>query len=86
MTVATYPAGASITLRIDGISTLVSGQLVNTVIVSPPAGVPGVAQAVATAVVVPQIGAIPPLGLNALIALMLLVGLGTAVHLRRTRS
>ena len=47
-------------------------------IVSPPVGVPGVAQAVATAVVVPQVGVIPTLSLNALIALVLLIGLGTA--------
>ena len=73
-------------MQIDGISTLVSGQLVNTVIVNPPVGVPGVAQAVATAVVVPQIGVIPTLSLSALIALMLLIGLGTAVHLRRARN
>ena len=86
MTVATFPALATITLRIDGISTLVSGQLVNTVIVSPPPAIPGVAQAVAIAVVVPQIGVIPTLSLNALIALMLLIGLGTAVHLRRARG
>ncbi len=86
MTVASYPAGATVTLQIDGISTLVSGQLVNTVIVNPPVGVPGVAQAVATAVVVPQIGVIPTLSLSALIALMLLIGLGTAVHLRRARN
>ena len=83
MTVATFPALATITLRIDGISTLVEGQLVNTVIVSPPVGTPGVAEASATAVVAPKVGVIPTLSLSSLIALMLLLGFTSAFYLRR---
>jgi len=86
MTVASFPAGATITLRIDGVSSLVNGQLVNTVTVSPPVGVPGVASASASAVVATKVGVIPTLGQNALIALMLLLGFGGAFYLRRARS
>ena len=50
MTVATFPAGATITLRIDGVASLASGQLVNVASVKPPPGIPGGAVS-ATAVV-----------------------------------
>ena len=86
MTVASFPAGATVTLRIDGVSSLVNGQLVNTVTVSPPAGVPGVASASASAVVATKVGVIPTLHPQLLLALMLLLAVGTAIHLRRRRS
>jgi len=87
MTVATFPAGASITLRIDGVSSLTSGSLVNTVTVSPPAGIPGVASASASAAVSAQIGVIPTLSVETLILLMLAVaGLaGVMARKRMTR-
>ena len=85
MTVATFPAGASITLRIDGVSSLTSGTLVNTVTVSPPAGVPGVASASASAVVSAQIGVIPTLSVETLILLMLAIA-GLAGFMARRRT
>ena len=85
MTIATLPAGATVTLRIDGTTSLASGSLINTVTVTPPAGIPGVASASATAAVAAQIGVIPTLSGNALIALMLLIGLASAGYLRRAK-
>jgi uncharacterized repeat protein (TIGR01451 family) len=84
MTVATFPAGASITLRIDGVASLASGTLVNTVTVSPPAGIPGVASASASAAVSAQIGVIPTLSVETLILLMLAVA-GLAGVMARKR-
>ncbi len=88
MTVATFPAGATITLRIDGIASLASGQLVNTATVKPPPGIPGgsvSAAAVVASVASVPVEAIPTLNWTALIALMLLVGLGTPLYLRKAR-
>jgi len=83
-TVTTFPAGASITLRLDGSTTLTAGSMTNVVTVSPPAGVPGVASASASAVVAAQIGVIPTLSVESLIALMLaLAGLGAVVYRRK---
>ena len=84
MTVAQFPAGATITLFIDGISTLTAGSLVNTVTVSPPVGVPGVASATAIASVQTVIGVIPTLDMTGLIALLVLIGLAGAMAVRRT--
>ncbi|MEP6701949.1 MAG: hypothetical protein ABJB04_03090, partial [Betaproteobacteria bacterium] len=84
MTVTTFPAGASITLVLDGTATLSAGTLVNTVTVSPPAGIPGVASASASAVVSTVVGAIPTLDTATLIALMLmLAGVAGAVFRRK---
>jgi len=85
MTVATFPAGSSITLVLDGISSLTSGSLINTVTVSPPAGVPGVAAASASAAVAVPIGVIPTLSSEVLVALLLVLGFAGAFTLRRSR-
>ncbi|MEO8137494.1 MAG: hypothetical protein ABI831_26370, partial [Betaproteobacteria bacterium] len=86
MTVPVFPAGTSVTLRIDGVSTLTGGSLINTVTVSPPAGIPGVAQAVAVAAVAAQIGVIPTLNPATLIALLLALALAGAFAIRRKKS
>jgi Trk-type K+ transport system membrane component len=67
------------------VSSLTSGTLVNTVTVSPPAGIPGVASASASAAVsAQQIGVIPTLGVETLILLMLAVaGLAGAMARKR---
>jgi uncharacterized repeat protein (TIGR01451 family) len=84
MTVATFPAGASITLVLDGISSLSNGSLINTVTVTPPAGIPGVAAASASAAVAVPIGVIPTLSSEVLAALLLLLGFAGAFALRRS--
>ncbi len=89
MTVAIFPAGATVTLRVDGISTLPNGQLVNSVTVTPPNGTPDVVKAPPVVAVTPlpptPVEPIPTLSWNALIALMLLVALVAPFYLRRAR-
>jgi uncharacterized repeat protein (TIGR01451 family) len=87
--VATFPANSSITLVLSGMATLESGDIVNTVTVSPPAGVP-ISAVSATAIVSPAIPEaparpIPTLSQAALLLLMLLLaGIAGGVYLRRS--
>src|SRR5205823_12984970 len=87
MTVATFPAGSSITLMLDGTTSLTAGSLVNTVTVSPPAGLPGVASATAVSTVAAQVGVIATLSIATLIGLMLLMaGLAGAAYRRKAEQ
>jgi uncharacterized repeat protein (TIGR01451 family) len=86
MTVPTFPANGTITLRIDGSTALTAGSLTNTVTVSPPAGIPGVASASASATVAAVVGVIPTLDPAVLIVLLLVVGLAGGFAARRARG
>ncbi|MEO7762538.1 MAG: hypothetical protein ABIS68_11585, partial [Casimicrobiaceae bacterium] len=86
MTVTTFPAGATITLQIDGITSLTNGVMINTVTVNPPAGIPGVAQASASASVATKAGAIPTLSPTLMILLLLTLGAAGAYAARRSKQ
>jgi hypothetical protein len=87
LTIGTFPAGSSVTLVLDGTTSLSAGSLTNTVTVSPPASLPGVPPVTAIATVAAQIGVIPTLSVETLIALILLMaGLAGFAYRRKAEQ
>jgi uncharacterized repeat protein (TIGR01451 family) len=82
----TFPATGTITFSLAGTFTLSSGSLTNTATVSPPPGVPVAPQsAQATVSAISVEVPVPTTGLPALLALMLLLGIGGGVYAHRRR-